>query len=73
MEIKKLLDDYIKKKENNLNYSKISNITKETRTITNKELKDNHIKKDNTNIIGKSTNKRLVIVLVSFVILLILL
>ncbi len=60
MEIKKLLDDYIKKKEDNLNNNKISKVTKETKTVTNKELKINRTKKENNNNIGKFIKKRLV-------------
>ena len=63
MEIKKLLDDYIKKKEDNLNNNKISKVTKETKTAMNKELKINCIKKDINSIIGKNTNKRSIIFL----------
>ena len=47
MEIKKLLDDYIKKKEDNLNNKTISKAAKETKTAKNKELNINRIKKEN--------------------------
>ena len=63
LEIKKLLDDYIKQKVNNSNYSKISKVTKEIKTAMNKELKINRIKKDINSIIGKNTNKRSIIFL----------
>ena len=63
MEIKKLLDDYIKKKEDNLNNNKINKVTKETKKAMNKELKINCIKKDINSIIGKNTNKRSIIFL----------
>ena len=44
LEIKKLLDDYIKKKENNLNNKTISKVTKETKRTTNKEIRKHLLK-----------------------------
>ena len=59
LEIKKLLDDYIKKKGDNLNNNKISKVTKETKTAMNTELNRNRIKKENNNNIGKFTKIRI--------------